>query len=73
MTYKAKTLKGAQTRVRQLQKQITACHDLLNRFDYERKMLAKLAAETAQFYNPLDVLEAKRIRDHLLKQPNEKS
>lgn len=32
----------------------------------ERLMLAKLAARTPQFYNPLDVMEAERLRDTLL-------
>lgn len=65
--YKAKSLRGAESRVRQLQKQIAVRDELLIRFDYERKMLAKLAAETPQFDNPLVVLEAKQIRDHVLR------
>lgn len=64
--YKAKSLKGAQTRVRQLQKQVKQRDDLLDHFDRQRLMLARLAAVTPQFYNPLDVVEAKKIRDSIL-------
>jgi hypothetical protein len=32
----------------------------------ERLMLARLAAETPQFYNPLQVAEAIRLRDDIL-------
>lgn len=65
--YKAKSLKGAQTRVRQLVKQIVTLHELLNRFALERELMAKLAADSPQFDNPLVVYEAKKIRDRILK------
>lgn len=71
--YKAKSLKSAERTVRSLTKQRAERDELLNIFDHERKMLAKLAAETPQFFNPLDVMEAKKIRDLILKQLNESS
>ena len=33
----------------------------------ERLLMAKLAADTPQFYNPLDVYQAKQLRDRILK------
>lgn len=68
--YKAKSLVAAQTRVRQLQRQVADRDTLLAQFDHERKMVAKLAAETPQFYNPLVAMEAKQIRDRILALPN---
>lgn len=66
MAYIAKTLSGAQARVRQLQRQIHERDELLKQFDLERVMMAKLAADSPQFYNPIIVAEAKRIRDRIL-------
>lgn len=34
--------------------------------------MARLAADTPQFYNPIVVYEAKKIRDLLLALPNDK-
>lgn len=70
--YKSKSLKAAERAVRSLTKQRAERDELLNIFDRERKMLAKLAADTPQFFNPLDVYEAKKIRDLILKQLNGK-
>ena len=70
--YKAKSLRAAERNVRSLLKQRAERDELLNIFDRERKMLAKLAADTPQFFNPLDVYEAKKIRDLILKQLNDK-
>lgn len=64
--YRAKSLTGAQTRVRQLMRQISQRDNLLIKFDYERKILAKLAAETPQFLNPICVMEAKKVRDEII-------
>lgn len=64
--YRARSFKGAVHEVRRLRNHVRECHELLERFDKERKMLAKLAAETPQFFNPLDVMEAKKIRDKIL-------
>ena len=71
--YKAKSLKAAERAVRSLTKQRAERDELLNIFDHERKMLAKLSAETPQFFNPLEVMAAKKIRDVILKQLNDKA
>jgi hypothetical protein len=68
--YKAKSLTSAQTLVRRLRRQIAERDDLLTRFDRERRLMARLAAETPQFFNPLVVMEAKQIRDRILGLPN---
>lgn len=67
MSYKAKTLSGAQRRVRDLEKLVEKHKELLTRFDAERKLMARLAADTPQFSNPLMVYEAKKTRDEILK------
>jgi hypothetical protein len=64
--YKGKTLQGAVRRIGQLQNQVEECHALLNQWSYERMLMAKLAADSPQFSNPLDVVTAKRIRDGIL-------
>ena len=56
--------------VRNLRAQVAAREELLNRFDRERRLMAKLAADTPQFDNPLHVAEAKEIRDFLLGRSN---
>lgn len=67
-TYVAKSLAGAQRRVRELQRQVRDRDALLDQWARERKLLAMLAAETPQFHNPLAVYEAKQIRDMILAQ-----
>ena len=64
--YKAKTLVGAQSKVRKLVKEVQEMKELLAKMDRERKLMAKLAADTPQFYNPLVVWEAKVVRDFIL-------
>ncbi len=64
--YTAKSLASAQRVVRQLRKQIKERDELLTRFDIERRLLARLAADTPQFSNPMDLWAAKRIRDRIL-------
>lgn len=66
MKYKAKSLSGAQTRVRQLQKQVDERDRLLKEFDRDRKLLARLAAKTPQFFNPLEAMAAETVRDRIL-------
>ncbi len=71
--YTAKSLSGAQKRVRQLQRQVAERDELLNRWDHERRLLARLASKpndpirTQPFLNPLTFLEAEQIRDRILK------
>ena len=68
--YKAKSLSGAEKRVRQLRKQIKERDSLLHQFDRDRRLMAMLASDTPQFDNPLLVYEAKQIRDRILALPN---
>ncbi len=68
--YKAKSLSGAERMVRQQRKLIATQNNLLNQFDYERRMLAKLAAKTPQFFNPMDAWQAESIRDRILPEPS---
>ena len=70
--YKATSLKSAERMVRNLRRQVAAREELLNRFDRERRLMARLAADCPQFYNPLEVAEAKRLRDFLLNRSNPK-
>ena len=71
--YKAKSLAGAQRRVRQLETQIESWSAVCDQVIKDRNLMAKLAAETPQFFNPLDVMEAKKTRDLILKQLNIRS
>src|SRR5690606_28275785 len=64
--YKAKSLKGAERRVREQQKVIERLMLLGERYARDRRLLAKLAADTPQFDNPLAIFEAKKIRDEIL-------
>lgn len=64
--YKARSLKGAERRVRELLKQRAYHIEILENWNKERKLLAKLAAEGPCFDNPLIAHEAKKIRDHIL-------
>lgn len=66
VTYKAKTLSGAQARVRTLERRITHLVGLIDKLDKERRALAKLAAKEPMFFNPLDVWEAEKVRDRIL-------
>lgn len=64
--YNSKSLKNAVATVRNCRKQLAECDSLLNKWALERVMLAKLASENAQFFNPIDVWEAKKLRDSIL-------
>ena len=65
--YKAKSLAGAEMRVRELQRQLREANEILERWAMERKLLAKLAAKGPCFDNPLIVFDAEKIRDGILK------
>lgn len=66
--YKAKTLSGAQRRVRELMSVQADTMRLLDRFAEERLMFAKLASKTPMFFNPLEVARAEKLRDELLRE-----
>jgi len=63
MTSLRENLTKEQSRFR---RKIAERDELLKRFDYERRLMARLAADTPQFYSPLAVCEAKIIRDYIL-------
>jgi hypothetical protein len=64
--YRATSLKSAERLVRSLRRQVAERDALLNLWSEERIMLAKLGDDTAQFSNPLEIVEAKKIRDAIL-------
>lgn len=66
MSYKAKTITGAQARVRMLERRLRDMGLLLEQYSYERRLLARLCAKTPQFSNPMDVWEAEQVRDKIL-------
>lgn len=66
MAYKPKSLSGATRRVRELERQIAARDQLLDRWKLERRQLAKLAATGPAFSNPLEAMEAEKLRDGIL-------
>ncbi len=66
MPYKARSINGAQARVRNLEKQVAYLDKWAGELVQERRILAKLAAEGPAFFNPLDAFAAKTLRDKIL-------
>ena len=64
--YKAKSIAGAERRVRELQKRNAKLLEYLDRSDGEVKALAKLAATGPTFFNPTEIWEAEKLRDEIL-------
>ncbi len=61
------------TELMELQRRLHDAHessarlrDTITRLEAERLLLAKLAAETPQFYNPFHCAEAIKLRDAIL-------
>lgn len=71
--YRATSLSGAQAQVRRLRRQLRECHALLAKYDAHRRLMARLAADTPQFSNPIVIWEAKKLRDSLIELPGLKS
>lgn len=65
--YRAKTIAGAQEKVRALQRECAELSRKVGQYYADRIALAKLAAEGPCFYNPLDAFAAKHIRDEVLR------
>lgn len=65
--YVAKSLISAQREVRALRKQRKELNRLLDKGWQNQKALARLAAKTPQFSNPLDAWEAEKLRDEILR------
>lgn len=55
-------------RAREQGKLLMEAHKTLQEWQYQRIMLAKLASDRPEFYNPLIVYEAKKIRDAIFKE-----
>jgi hypothetical protein len=71
--YTAKTLAGAQCRVRQLEKIVASmnngwadCECRENKANANCQLLARLAAKGPAFDNPLEAMAAGKIRDEVL-------
>ncbi len=71
--YKAKTITGAQSRVRELENQrrellrcLQEADARVERLTDERQLLAKLAATGPAFFNPLEAFAAQKLRDSIL-------
>jgi len=67
--YRAKSITGAQRRVRDLERQVQERDALLERWNKERQLLARLAAKGPAFFNPLEAMYAEKIRDEILDRP----
>lgn len=65
--YKAKSISGAERKVRRLQKTVAEYEAIIDRFKHEQMMLAKLAATGPAFMNPFNVIAAEKLRDDLLR------
>jgi len=72
--YKAKTISGAERRVRRLEGQLNkltgecvSWESMARRVVEERDILALLAADKPMFDNPILVIEAKKLRDRVLR------
>lgn len=64
MAYKAKTLSGAQKRVRQLESRIVRLAAIHHR---ERVLLALLASGSHNFQSPYNEVAARKLRDSILR------
>ncbi len=64
--YMAKSISGAQLRVRMLEARMAKDSRVFAEVYRDRGLLAKLAADGPCFFNPLDAMEAKIRRDVIL-------
>lgn len=65
--YTARSLPAAQRRARYLRKELDRAHELIQQLHKNQIALAKLAADGACFLNPLDVYDAQKIRNEVLR------
>jgi hypothetical protein len=66
--YKAKTLSGAQAKVRQMERNYRKLDAIAARYMHERDQLALMCADGPAFYHPLAAMAARTIRDRVLKE-----
>jgi hypothetical protein len=64
--YKARSLKAAEKEVERLRGCLREAMAMIDQHTKESKLMAMLAADAPQFYNPLHVYEAKKLRDEIL-------
>lgn len=66
--YQAKTLSGAQARVRLLERRLREMDALLGKYQDDLETMLKLAADGPAFNNPIEAAVAKGRRNVLLRQ-----
>jgi hypothetical protein len=64
--YTSRSLPSAIREVRKYRRLIAAYQRTCTKLDAERNVMAKLAADGPCFFNPLEAMEAKRLRDEVL-------
>lgn len=65
--YKAQTISGAEREVRRLRRFNRELLAMLDEYAHDRVTLAKFAADGPAFDNPIVVMEAKKLRDSILR------
>ncbi len=65
--YKARSLAGAENQVRMLRSRIAKDAKIFGEVYRDRGLLAKLAADGPCFFSQQEVMEAKRLRDAILR------
>jgi outer membrane murein-binding lipoprotein Lpp len=65
-TYKAKSITGAQTRVRQLSKRVEELAAMVEILAEDRSILARLASKAPHFDRPVQAARAESIRNNVL-------
>lgn len=66
--YKAKSIQAAEKQVAILRKKCSEQAEQIRDLTYERVQLAKLAADTPQFSDPMFLWAVKKLRDRILQE-----
>jgi hypothetical protein len=64
--HRFKNVNNAARRVRELEKRIEEYEEICTRLELQKLLLARLAATTPQFSNPLAAMAAEQLRDEIL-------
>jgi hypothetical protein len=64
--HRFKSIDGAVRAVRRRDRLLHQYRSLANELSLERKLMARLADDTPQFSNPVEIWEAKKLRDKIL-------
>lgn len=62
-----KSIEATERRIRRLESHCYEYKQICDLYQQEKIMLAKLAATGPAFFNPLDAMEAEKLRDKLLR------